>query len=293
MPITAYKTKKLYLSDGLEIAYIEEGSGEETILYIHGLGSNKWAWVKNMSLSPTPSVSASEPKQYRCIALDLVGYGQSSAGDFPYTMAFFADVIKRFIEVLKLKNVTLVGHSMGGQIAMTLVLKGISSIKKLVLAAPAGFETFNSFEKILLKNTYSPFLIKMQSKEQVWLNYDMSFYKMPTDAEFMIKDRMELTQVSDAFENYAVMISKCVNSMLNEPVFDRIQNIQQPTLIIFGTNDLLIPNRLLHPTATPLSIAERGHKKIHHSQIVGISQAGHFVQFEAAKRFNELLLQFI
>lgn len=283
---TTYKTKNLYLSNGLEIAYIEEGEGETTIIFVHGLGSNKWAWVKNMDLGLTQS-------SMRCIALDLPGYGQSSTGDFPYSMSYFADVVKDFIEKLGLKNVILVGHSMGGQIAMTLVLKAFQPIKKLILVASAGFETFNALEKILLKNTYSPFLIKLQSHEQVWLNYDMSFYKMPEEAHFMVKERMALAEQTQTFEQYAKMISKCVTSMLDEPVYDHIHTISIPTLIIFGANDLLVPNRLLSPTATPLSIAQRGHKKIRHSQIVGISQAGHFVQFEAAQRFNELVTIFL
>ena len=68
-----FPTHKLQLAEDLELAYFDEGKGNEVILFIHGLGSYAPAWKKNIeSLS----------KDYRCLAIDLPGYGKSSKGRY-------------------------------------------------------------------------------------------------------------------------------------------------------------------------------------------------------------------
>lgn len=280
MDSTSYSIKKIYLSDDIEIAYLDEGQGSETLVFVHGLGSYMWAWKKNID---------GLRQSYRCIALDLVGYGQSSDGDFRYSIAFFAETVKAFIEKLQLTSVTLVGHSMGGQIATTMVLSGFERIKKLILVAPAGIETFNTFEKELIKNMYSPFLIQAQKADNVWLNYDMCFYKLPDEARFMIVDRVNLMKNVRKHDIYCKMIARCVAAMLDENVYDKLYLITQPTLIVIGANDALVPNRLFNPMSTPLSIGQRAQQKIPNSELVVLSNCGHFVQFESSDRFNELV----
>jgi pimeloyl-ACP methyl ester carboxylesterase len=269
----------------VEIAYIDEGKGTETFVFVHGLGGYLWNWVKNVEILRGG---------FRCIALDLPGYGQSSKGHAPYSMAFFADVLQEFLEKMGLSAVNLVGHSMGGQIALTLAARGCPLLKRLILVAPAGFETFNGFEKELIKATYNPLLMRSHAREQVLFNYKMVFSgRIPDEAQFMIDDRMDLVKNPQQHDLYCQMIAQCVDAMLEEPVFHRLSDIHLPTLIIFGGFDYLIPNRFFHPTDTPLSIGQRGQSKMPNSELTLIAQAGHFVQFEQARRVCELMVQFV
>ncbi|MDO8897890.1 MAG: alpha/beta fold hydrolase [Bacteroidales bacterium] len=64
-----FDVKKVQIDENTEIAYIDEGSGKETIIFIHGLGSYLPAWKKNIE-----GLSS----DFRCIAIDLPGYGKSS-----------------------------------------------------------------------------------------------------------------------------------------------------------------------------------------------------------------------
>ena len=100
-----YPIQKIEIDPGIEIAYMDEGEGPYTLLFIHGLGSYAPAWNKNLG---------ELAEKYRCIALDLPGYGQSEKGDYPFSMAFFAEAVEAFIDSLGLENIVLVGHSMGG-----------------------------------------------------------------------------------------------------------------------------------------------------------------------------------
>lgn len=277
----AYSVKKVALFDGQQVGYVDEGQGP-VLLFIHGLGSNLQAWYKNLdSLQLT----------HRCIALDLPGYGKSDDGEYPYSMDFFAETITAFVAQLELKEVTLVGHSMGGQIAMHTVLKNTEEITRLVLVAPAGFETFTPEQQQWFATFVTPAVVKATPDAQIVRNFEMNFFDMPEGARFMIANRMEL-KASPAYEAYCEMIPQCVNAMLMEPVFDRLSEIQLPTLVVFGENDGLIPNKFLHPGLSVREVAQAGVDEIPQGQLAILPSAGHFVQWEQAAELNSLISAF-
>jgi pimeloyl-ACP methyl ester carboxylesterase len=70
-----------------------------------------------------------------------------------------------------------------------------------------------------------------------------------------------------------------VAGMVNEPVIDKLSEIKVPTLIFFGKNDNLIPNRYLNPGKTS-KIAEYGASQIPDNKLVMIPKCGHFLMFE-------------
>ncbi len=277
-----YEVHRAQVNDRLEIAYVDEGQGETTLLFVHGLGSYLKAWTKNIDLLRA---------DYRCIALDLPGYGKSGKGDYAYSMTFFADAIQDFIRKMELKNVILVGHSMGGQISMHLALRDISELQKLILIAPAGFETFTEGERQWFKNIYNAAFIKATPVDQIRRNFEVNFHAMPEDAAFMIEDRLYMRETIE-YDAYCEMIPQCVQGMLQEPVFEQLTGIKLPTLILYGANDLLIPNKLLHPAQTTAQVAESGHERIPNSALQLLDACGHFVQWECAARVNEAIRTF-
>lgn len=81
--------------------------------------------------------------------------------------------------------------------------------------------------------------------------------------------------------------------MLAEPVYDQLKSIQQPTLIIYGQQDMLIPNRYLHPQLTTDKIAKDANNSIANSQLKMINNAGHFVHFDQPTTINNMITDFI
>lgn len=277
-----YPTHHLALSGQIDVAYVDEGQGRP-LLFIHGLGSNLKGWWKNIE---------GLKSRFRCIALDLPGYGKSSKGDFPFSMTFFAESIREFIEKMGLENVVLVGHSMGGQVAMHTVLRSEKNIEKLVLLAPAGFETFIRAERQFFAKLYTPSLLKSISVAQIARNFEINFHRMPADARFMIDDRLSMRKTEE-FDHFCRMVSKCLLAMLDESVFDFLPRIQSPTLVLFGKRDFLIPNRMVHPLMSTEQVAKKGSKRIRGSQLRLIEKAGHFLQWERAERVNEEIREFL
>lgn len=275
-----FQVRKITLDSGPEIAFVDEGEGD-VIIFIHGLGSYLPAWRKNID---------SLKSDYRCIAIDLPGYGKSSKHPHSGKMTYYASVVKEFADKLGLREATLAGHSMGGQISMIAALNYPGLVKSIILIAPAGFEKFTEGQKQWFRNVMTLEGVKNTMAEDIQTNLAVNFYNMPEDAEFMIIDRIAMRSADD-FEHYCYAVVQSVNGMVDEPVIELLPKITQPTLIIFGENDNLIPNRFLNPGRTK-NIAEIG-KKIPDSQLFMVKKAGHFVQFEKPEEVNIAIKEFL
>ncbi|PTX44521.1 pimeloyl-ACP methyl ester carboxylesterase [Christiangramia gaetbulicola] len=265
------------------IAYADEGSGEETLLFVHGLSSNLDSWKKNI---------AGLSSDYRCIAIDLPGYGKSSRSKTDYSLSEYAGILNEIVEKMDLKNVVLAGHSMGGQIAMHSVLKYPETYKKLVLIAPAGIETFTAQEATIMKASYTPAMLVGASDEQVLANYKMNFYSFPEDAQAMVDDRIAMKSAED-FQDYAETVVNNIHAMLEEPVIDEIGKIEIPVLMIFGKNDMLIPNKYFHPSESIASLVKTSEEKFNNIAVKTIDEAGHFVNFEQSEKVNKEIRDFL
>ncbi len=266
----------------LEVGYIDVGSGPETLILIHGLGSNAKAWLRNIS---------SWGEEYRVIAVDLPGYGYSSKGDYPYSLSFYGQVLTELLDGLEISEATFVGHSLGGQIALVTALEHPERVSKLVLFAPAGFEEFTRGEKQWFKNVMTVELVRDTPVRGIAENLHANFYDTPVEAEFMIADRIQVRGASD-FEDYCYAVTRNVAAMVDDPVFSRLEQISQPTLVVFGKNDGLIPNPYLHGGYTQ-DVAEKGVAALPNGELEIVPECGHFVQFERPDVVNPLVLEFL
>ena len=279
----AREFKKRYIDiKGCRVAYIDEGAGTQTIIFIHGLANYALGWQKNIEQLRA---------QYRCIAIDLPGNGYSAAGDYAYSMSFFAEVVCEFVGKLKLGVVCLAGHSMGGQVAMTVALKYPKVVSKLVLCAPAGFEEFTEWEQSAYKTTLHLFDMFSTEANSLKKTLQISFYLFPEQARGMVEELVQLQQRYPA-KKYKAMVEACIDGMLDEPVYGRLQEIRQPTLIIFGERDALIPNKLLHHLSTK-QLAEKAAARFPDAELHMIAKCGHFVQWEEAGDVNYYIKRFL
>jgi pimeloyl-ACP methyl ester carboxylesterase len=272
-----YQTASISLTDNIDIAYRDTGKGATTLLFIHGLGSYMRAWDKNIE-----DLAAS----YRCVAVDLPGYGKSSKIIYNANMSFYAKVLRDFIRKKQLGKVVLVGHSMGGQIALTMAIEYPEAFEHIILIDPAGFESFNNMQKTTLKNFTTVQAVKNATETRIRQHFAANFFKMPTDAEMMINDRLAMRNASD-FDDYCLVVTQNVAGMLDEPVFARLNKIKKPVTCLFGSRDALIPNRALNPHLTTEAVAKSGVAAIRDCQFIMIPDAGHFAMWEKPSLVNQ------
>ena len=283
LPVYNLPVKTIRLSSG-KLAYVEKGKGQ-TLLFIHGLGGNISHWLKEVNgLSST----------YRCIAIDLPGYGWSDKQVDTKgidQLQFYADAVSEFLYKKKIRNVVLAGHSMGGQVAIITSLQN-KKIKKLVLVAPAGFETFTDKESQLLIASTPPSVYEKQDEAVIRNNFKINFFQQPADAEQLIMERLKFKTCND-FKLYSETVSNGIKGMLAHPVKDSLQNLSMPVLVIFGANDGLIPNKYLHPLMNTVDLAKQSAALIRKSSTEIIQNAGHMVQFEKSNEMISILKNFI
>jgi pimeloyl-ACP methyl ester carboxylesterase len=278
-----HQVKKVNLPvSGFDIAYTDEGKGDKTIIFIHGLGSYSQAWIKNVEVLKN---------DFRCISVDLPGYGKSSKQPHSGQMTFYAQVINELVKELNLNKVTLAGHSMGGQISITTHLLFPDIVEGLILVAPAGFEHFHKGQKQWFRDVMTVDGVRLTTTEAIQNNLASNFYRLPADADFMVTDRISMRSADD-FNAYCYAVVQSVNGMVDNPVIDYLEDIKVPTLIIFGENDNLIPNRFLNPGPTS-EIAKYGASKIKNSKLVMVPKCGHFMMFEKSEVFNSEVRNFL
>ena len=143
--------EKKYISIGKEtIAYLDEGAGD-VVLMVHG----------NMSSSVhyEPLITRIKDK-YRCVALDLRGFGDSSYNERFDTLEELADDVALFIDALDLGKVFLVGWSNGGGVSLKLCAKYPEKVKRFFDIEGAGLKGYPVFQKENYQSTGKPYANK-------------------------------------------------------------------------------------------------------------------------------------
>ncbi len=283
LPVYNLPVKTIQLSFG-KLAYVEKGRGQ-TILFIHGLGGNLSHWLKSVN-----ELSA----LHKCIALDLPGYGWSDKNidtEVKDRLQFYADAVSEFLKKKKIKKVILAGHSMGAQVAIITALQN-KKVKKLILVAPAGLETFTEKEAQLLTASTPAAVFEKQDETVIRNNFKINFFQQPADAEQLIQDRLHIKNCAD-FKWYCETVSSGVKGILAHPVKDSLQYLTMPALIVFGVNDGLIPNKYLHPSAKTEELAKQSAALIPNCKVIMVENAGHLVQFEKTSETNRIIKNFI
>lgn len=261
------------------LSYTNTGTGS-AVVFLHGLGLNRNFWGHVI-----PHLS----HRHRCIAVDLPGHGDSRDVKISGSMSAYAASVREVIEKLELKDVTLVGHSMGAQIAIILALQIPSSvISKLILVSAAGIETFTADEAVKMKAATNAMYRNPIGEELLNRTF------MHSRKEIMsLLMHEHIVQQQSNFQRFSETICSSVAGMLNEPVIQFLDKITQPTMCVYGQLDTAIPNRWLHPQLTIQQIALTAKEKIKDSKVEIFPLAGHYLPVDAAEELAERIQNFI
>lgn len=277
------ESQKVHLGN-TELSYLDFGTGEISVILIHGLAGNKLLWRS--------SIHEISDSGFRVIAVDLPGHGQSAPFTADsYSLEAYAKTLDSLIQALGIKKVALVGHSMGAQIAIHYALKHLNKVSHLLLCSPAGFEIFNTMQSLTLRTFIIPSFLRYLSGTSLKTFIQDNFYQWTDDYNWILryyehqmehKKRHQLMQV----------FGDSVAAMLNEPVHHLLFKIIQPTLIIAGEEDRYIPNRLFRRVSTN-SIMRTGIDKIPNAELLMIPKAGHLANMEHPAIFNQAVINFL
>ncbi len=114
-------------SDGGEFAYVEQGSGNARLLFVHGWQADRTVWN---------DVIAELRHGTRSVTVDLRGSGASGGARGPYSLERFAADLREVVEALGIGPLVVVGHSMGATVALRLAVDAPELVSGLILIAP-------------------------------------------------------------------------------------------------------------------------------------------------------------
>ncbi|AGT33880.1 HOPDA dehydrolase (plasmid) [Geobacillus genomosp. 3] len=220
--------------DGIKTHYWEVGNGEP-VIFLHGGGAGADAWGNWHHIMPH---FANEG--FHVLALDMVGFGFTDTPDpqeFEYSNDSRIQHVIGFIQALNLRQVNLVGNSMGGAATLGVAMKRPELVKKMVLLGAAGrLKPQNGKESDALQ----AILNYEYSKEQMYQIARSLTNESYVVSEELVNYRLKLTERSGVMRAYqAIMKWVKENGMYYED--ELFRRIKHQTLIIHGKNDKVVP----------------------------------------------------
>ena len=249
----------------IRTCYVDAGSGDPVLL-IHGLGGSIESWTNNIG---------ELAKSLRVIAVDLPGFGLSDKPKMNYTIKFYREFVVRFLKRLQLGQVSIVGSSLGGQVAAEVAINRHSLMKKLVLISPAGAlpHSFNG-SPALWKYVK---VINARSAQEVKRALFVLDNK-PVDDSYaqLVYQKLLMPGAKEAF------LSALAGSARAPRLNNRLHRIRAPTLLIWGKEDYMIPVKFVEPFV-----------KMKNCRIVMLENCGHRPHFARPEVFNRIIAEFL
>ncbi len=244
------------MAKNLEFHRVGEGP---TLFFIHGLGSNRHCWKDTIEQLK---------KDYHCVTLDLYGHGNNRNVPEHITVESTADEIAQMMKEVKWKPSALIGHSLGGMIALMLELKNPQLSEKLVLLDTPTRQIRFWILKRMVMNTLRKNFDKAIEKQYAHMTGDMDLYHQ---------------LVETCKETHRDAYLRFMKSLLYTELHERVKEVQVPMHLILS--------RSLAPTETLREkvIQKYGYDHLPKKNVHRKIKAGHFVMMEQPEAFAETL----
>lgn len=264
--------------DGGTVCYIDEGSGP-ALLFVHGIGASVTNWWPNIEHFK---------QHYRVIALDLPGFGRSDFVQFNCTLEQYTGAIIGLLESLGIREVSIVGNSLGGLIALHITLEHSDLIRNLVLVDSAGAHGFPFLLRIALQKLPAswlrPVILFFISKlpEYGWA-HRLAGYEVTNEyTDAMVREAGELRERPD-IDAYLDNYLKAARTALCTRLDERLGEIDKPVLLVWGQEDF----------GVPLKVGQRMNRLLQGSYLVAIPGAGHVSMLDRPLEFNAAVERFL
>jgi pimeloyl-ACP methyl ester carboxylesterase len=239
--------------------HCEKGPDTLPVILIHGAGGTRLYWPPEIRRLPG----------YCVYALDLPGHGKSSFSDGHQTVGEYTDILYQWLEAVHLRRAVLVGHSMGGAIALSMALHHpervialglISSGARLkvnpsLLAYAIDRTTFMKAAELLVSFSFSP--------------------RTPKRLVELASKRMLETRQS--------VFSGDLQACNKFDIMNRVAEVAQPTLVVCGADDEM----------TPLRYAQFLANGMPNARLAVVPDAGHMVMLEQPRAVADHMINFL
>ena len=266
--------------DGQVVNYVDYGSGAEglePLVFVHGLGGCWQNWLENL-----PRAAA---EGRRAIGIDLPGFGFSEMPREDISISGYGRAVNSLLDELDVGSAVLVGNSMGGFISAEVAIQFPVRVSRMVLVSAAGVTTSDLSARPILAGarvvaavatrmaTMSDRVVKRRHIRHAVYN---SFIRHPT----RIRNEL-LYEITRGSGRPGFM--GALGAIMAYDFRDRLPEIGCPTLIVWGTDDMLVPE----------SDAGEFERLIPGSRKLIFEDTGHMAMIERPHTFNDCLFDFL
>ncbi len=255
------------------------GDSGTAVVLLHGLGDSADIWKPNIEALASG---------HRVFAPDIVGFGYTDKPAIEYIPDVFLRFIGDFLSVLDIERCHLVGHSFGGGLALGFALAHPDRVEKLVLVSSAALGPEATWPlRLSTLPLLGPWIL-----HPVRRILSVFFRRLVYDPAVITEDFVELRyRLLLPRENRRTLL-KVLRSLLTlrgvrpdllNPILENLGRIRNPTLIIWGTHDRILP----------LRHAYRAKEKIPDATLHIFEKCGHMPSYEYPEKFNDLVTAFL
>jgi len=246
------------------LCYLKRGEGDEAALLIHGFGGDLNNWLFNQD------ALAEELSVY---ALDLRGHGRSSKQVGSGSLHEFVEDVLGFLDTLGLQKVHLVGHSMGGAIAIQFALAYPGRTSSLVLIASAGLGPE-------IDGEYIEGFISAGRRKDLLPQIEKLFADRKLVTRQLVENALKFKRMDGVESSLRAIAGQfCPHGRQALVLRDQISALAMPVRVIWGAEDRILP--VSHAENLPATIA-----------VEVLAGSGHMVQMEAATKVNRIIAGF-
>ncbi|MCG6534595.1 MAG: alpha/beta hydrolase [Syntrophales bacterium LBB04] len=277
----------------LKMAYMDvqpekEGNGK-AVLLLHGKNFFGAYWKD--------TIRVLVQNGYRVIVPDQIGFGKSSKPNIHYSFHLLAANTKKLLDTLGVKEVAVVGHSMGGMLATRFALMYPEAATHLVLENPIGLEDYRSI--VPYSSLEELYRQELNVTETGIRNYHKTYYVQwkPEYEEYVSVAARWMA--SGEFFRLAMSSALTSQMIYEQPVCHEFANIKAKTLLVIGQADRTVVGKtrvkkeLLPTVGQYPELGRRTAKLIPNATLVELANVGHIPHFEAKDKFHQELLSFL
>ncbi len=260
---------------GYRMAYVTGGSGEP-VVFLHALGHASSAW---------DGVLPHLARRFRVFALDMLGCGRSDKPRIDYHLWALATYTRHFLDAVGVERAHLVGHSLGGGIAMQMMLQYPERVRKLALLSTGGL---GREVRLLLRVATLPgvSLALASLTQPFWLRL-LERLRFASLTQLLARENMRvwtrLAQADNRWVFMRMLRSVCNITWQTVSALDRLPLLEQPVLLIWGERDRTVP----------VSHAQRAATLLPNCQLEILPNCAHYPAIEQPHIVAPLLEQFL
>jgi pimeloyl-ACP methyl ester carboxylesterase len=278
--MSSLKPPDQYVTVGsIKTRFWAQGCEGTTVVLIHGISGSVDDWIKNIGVLA---------RYHRVYAMDLIGFGKCDMGGPDISLKSMTDFVRRFMETQSIQTADVVGHSLGGRLAIRFAAEFPEMTEHLVLAASSGLGKGVPLSLRLTSIPYIGELLWRPSRTTIGLGLKGIVYNPAVITPEMVDASYQCAARPGSGSSFLNVLRTGVNWRGQRESFvrltrDDLSRISAPTLVIWGRQDRVLPS------AHAQVIADI----VPNAKLVFFEHCGHLLQLERPDEFNSVVLKFL